>query len=402
MRAAQQSAARAIEWLEEGRRVAAGLLVGVDGSAPLDVGASMYVDADGAIEGSVTGGCVESAVAQEALALLAGGGPPRLVTYGISDELAGTVGLMCGGTVHVFVHELRPDAHEAVLRGLRALVEERPSAVATLLDGPAAGAKLYVDAHTRCGSLGGPDLLDRNVEREARGLVAHGRTTVRRFGEDGTTLGTGLRVQVTTHAEPPRMVIFGAIDFSAALAKIAAGLGYRVTIADPRARLPRLPALRRLRRDRGGVAGRGAGAHAARPARRRPGLHPRREARRPRADGGVRVRRRLHRRARQPADDDGPGGAAARRGRHGRRPRAHVRAVRARRRRGDGGGDGDRRPGGDDRPPRAPLRRLAARLERPDPAPEPGGARARDADARRAGLRRPRVAASRPGPSPIR
>jgi xanthine dehydrogenase accessory factor len=234
MRAAQQTAARVIDWLRDGRRVAAGLLVGIDGSAPLDVGASMYVDADGAIEGSVTGGCVESAVAQEAIALLAGDGQPWLVTYGISDELAGTVGLMCGGTVHIFLHELRPESHDAILRGLEAVVEERPSAVATLLDGPHAGAKLFVDAHSRTGTLGGPGLLDANVEREARGLVAHGRTTVRHFGEDGSTLGTGLRVQVTAHAEPPRMVIFGAIDFSAALARIASGLGYRVTIADPR------------------------------------------------------------------------------------------------------------------------------------------------------------------------
>ena len=214
--------------------MAAGLLVGIDGSAPLAVGASMYVDAGGTIEGSVTGGCVESAVAQEALGILEGRADPRLVTYGISDELAGTVGLMCGGTVHIFIHELRPDAREAVVRGLEAVVSERPSAVATLLDGPHAGAKLYVDAHTRTGSLGGPDLLDRNVEREARGLVAHGRTMVRHFGADGTTLGTGLRVHVTAHAEPPRMVIFGAIDFSAALARMASGLGYRVTIADPR------------------------------------------------------------------------------------------------------------------------------------------------------------------------
>jgi len=130
MRPAQQTAATVIGWLEEGRRVAAGLLVGIDGSAPLDVGASMYVDGDGAIEGSVTGGCVESAVAQEALAVLEGGGGPRLVTYGISDELAGTVGLMCGGTVHIFVHEIRLEARQAVLCGLRAMVEERPSAVA--------------------------------------------------------------------------------------------------------------------------------------------------------------------------------------------------------------------------------------------------------------------------------
>lgn len=234
MRPAQQSAATVLGWLEEGRRVAAGLLVGIDGSAPLDAGASMYVDAEGTIEGSVTGGCVESAVAQEAMALLAGDGRARLVTYGISDDLAGTVGLMCGGTVHILVHELTEASRAATVRGLQALVAGHPSAVATLLDGPAAGSKLYVDAETRVGGLEGPELLEANVEREARGLMAQGRTTVRHFGPDGTTLGTGLRVHVTAHADRPRMLIFGAIDFSAALATIAQGMGYRVTIADPR------------------------------------------------------------------------------------------------------------------------------------------------------------------------
>jgi xanthine dehydrogenase accessory factor len=233
MRPAQHSASTVTEWLREGRRVAAGLLVGIDGSAPLQAGASVYIDADGTIEGSVTGGCVESAVAQEAMSMMAADEPPRLVTYGISDELAGTVGLMCGGTVHIFIHELTIDSQEATLRGLEAFVEERPSAVATLLDGPRAGSKLYVDESTHVGSLGGR-LLDANVEREARGLVSHGRTTVRHFGTDGTTLGTGLRVHVAAHAERPQMLILGAIDFSAALATIANGMGYRVTIADPR------------------------------------------------------------------------------------------------------------------------------------------------------------------------
>jgi xanthine dehydrogenase accessory factor len=96
-----------------------------------------------------------------------------------------------------------------------------------LLDGPTAGAKLYVDAATRVGSLGGPELLDANVEREARGLVAHGRTAVRHFGTDGATLGDELRVSVTAHADAPRMLIFGAIDFSAALAVIAAAWATR-------------------------------------------------------------------------------------------------------------------------------------------------------------------------------
>jgi xanthine dehydrogenase accessory factor len=234
MRTQQQTAATVIDWLREGRRVAAGLLAAVDGSAPLDVGASVYIDEHGNVEGSITGGCVESAVAQEALEVIETGGAPRLQTYGISDELAGTVGLMCGGIVHVFVHELRDEARDVTIAALEAVLEERPAAVATLLDGEHAGRKLFVDPERRTGAFGGPSLLESNVEREARGLLRHGRSTIRTFGEDGTTLGTGMRVHVTAYAEPARMIVFGAIDFASALAPLAKGVGYRVTIADPR------------------------------------------------------------------------------------------------------------------------------------------------------------------------
>jgi xanthine dehydrogenase accessory factor len=234
MRTQQQTAATVIDWLREGRRVAAGLLASVDGSAPLDVGASVYIDEGGSVEGSITGGCVESAVAQEALEIIESGAAPKLITYGISDELAGTVGLMCGGIVHVFVHELRGDARDVTIAALEAVLEERPAAVATLLDGDQAGNKLYVDGEHHVGSLDGPSLLEKNVEREARGLIQQGRTTIRTFGEDGASLGTGLRVHVTAYAERPRMVIFGAIDFASALAPLAKNVGYRVTIADPR------------------------------------------------------------------------------------------------------------------------------------------------------------------------
>jgi xanthine dehydrogenase accessory factor len=234
MRTQQQTAATVVDWLREGRRVAAGLLASVDGSAPLDVGASVYIDLDGHVEGSITGGCVESAVAQEAMEIMAEEAPPVLRTYGISDELAGTVGLMCGGIVHVFVHELRGEAREVTIAALQAVLDERPAAVATLLDGPDAGAKMLVEPDAHLGSLGGLDLLEKNVAREARGLVRHGRSTIRTFGEDGASLGTGLRVHITAYAEPPRMIIFGAIDFASALAPLAKGVGYRVTIADPR------------------------------------------------------------------------------------------------------------------------------------------------------------------------
>ena len=160
--------------------------------------------------------------------------PPKLVTYGISDELAGTVGLMCGGIVHIFIHPIREAAREPLRAGLEAIRDERPAALATLLDGAEAGAKLFVSAEDSLGSLGGPALLDSNAAQEARGLTIQGRSTVREFGADGASLGSGLRVHVAAIAEPPQMVIFGAIDFASALAPLAKGLGYRVTIADPR------------------------------------------------------------------------------------------------------------------------------------------------------------------------
>jgi xanthine dehydrogenase accessory factor len=233
-RPVQHTASAVAGWLRDGKRVAAGLLVQVDGSSPLDVGASMYIDEDGGIEGSITGGCVEGAVAAAAMEMLDADGPPQLVTYGISDELAGTVGLMCGGIVHIFIHELKPEYRDAVLRDLEATVEHRPAALVTLIDGERAGAKLYVDADGTTGTLDGGELLDKNARREAQGLLAEGRSSMRDFGVDGSSLGSGLRVYSSIQAEPPRMVVFGAIDFSAALAPLAKGLGYQVTIADPR------------------------------------------------------------------------------------------------------------------------------------------------------------------------
>ena len=107
-------------WIADGRRFAVCLLVERFGSAPLDPGAMMLVDEEGHIEGSVTGGCVESALAIEAETTLREGAP-RLLQYGVSDELAAEVGLMCGGTVRVFVHELRPQDRELVVSALAAV-----------------------------------------------------------------------------------------------------------------------------------------------------------------------------------------------------------------------------------------------------------------------------------------
>jgi xanthine dehydrogenase accessory factor len=221
------------------------VLVAVADSAPLPVGAAMYVDADGAIEGSISGGCVESAVVHEAMAVLAGG-PPAVHTYGISDELAGTAGLTCGGTVHVFVHALSPDDAGAVADVYAAVEAGAPAALATVLDGDAAGATIAVlpgdDAPAPArGERAGPRLLWHAVERDAAGLLDQGVTTIRSYGADGATLGAELRVFVRSFASPPQLLIFGAIDFSAALAPLAKELGYAVTISDPRERFVTAP-----------------------------------------------------------------------------------------------------------------------------------------------------------------
>ena len=94
----------------------------------------MLIDDRTNIEGSVTGGCVEGALVEEARAILAGG-PPKLVTYGISDEQAAGVGLMCGGTVRVFVHEHDAEQLEVLEAVAEARAADRPVALATLLDG---------------------------------------------------------------------------------------------------------------------------------------------------------------------------------------------------------------------------------------------------------------------------
>jgi xanthine dehydrogenase accessory factor len=229
----------AVEWLRDGRRLVQALLVEVEGSAPLPIGAMMLVDEHGNIEGSLTGGCVEGAVVDEAEAILAGRAGARLLRYGISDELAGTVGLMCGGVVHVFVCAPDDQAGEVERAALEAHAAGRPVAVATMLEGESAGARLAVIEGEMIGTLGRSGLLDRNVIRETQGLLDEGKTTIRRFGSDGATMGDELSVHIRSFAPPPQMFIIGAIDFSAALARFASDIGYAVTISDARERFAR-------------------------------------------------------------------------------------------------------------------------------------------------------------------
>ncbi len=223
----------AATWLGEGHRVVIATLVERIGSAPLDPGAQMLIGDDGRIEGSVTGGCVEAALVEEAQKIFAGG-PSHVAAYGISDQEAAGVGLMCGGAVRVFVHEAEAGSASRLERAAAAIEAGVPVAVATLLDGDAAGAKMVVLPDEVVGSLESDELLDHSVSREARGFLDKGVSTIRHYGSGGEVMGSGLSVYIQAFATRPQMVIFGAIDFSAAMAKLAAELGYEVTIVDAR------------------------------------------------------------------------------------------------------------------------------------------------------------------------
>lgn len=222
----------ASEWLATGQRVVAATLVDRIGSSPLDPGAEMYFTDQGQVEGTVTGGCVESALAEEAAATF-GGKRPRIVSYGVSDDEAAEAGLMCGGTVRVFVHELNRGAGEVIAASVGARQADQAVAVATLLTGDEAGSRLAMLENSEVGTLGA-ELLDHNVAREARGFLDDGVSRVRGYGAGGEVMGDEIEVLIQAFQSPPELLIFGAIDYSVALARLAGELGYRVTICDAR------------------------------------------------------------------------------------------------------------------------------------------------------------------------
>ena len=187
-------------WVAEGLRVATATVVKTERSAPRDPGAVLAVSERGDVAGSVTGGCVEPAVYEEAREVLSGG-PPRLKTYGIADEEAFEIGLPCGGTVHIFIDSLDPDLVAPLAAAVRA---EEPIALETWVSGPRTGEKRLVSPN----GFVDTELLARDE------------------GE----------LFVASFAPRPSMYVFGAVDHAAAVARVGRFLGYRVTVCDARAK----------------------------------------------------------------------------------------------------------------------------------------------------------------------
>ncbi|HEY3557812.1 MAG TPA: XdhC/CoxI family protein [Kribbella sp.] len=227
---------RLLSWWEAGESVAVGTVVATFQSAPRPPGAVMLVGPGLEAVGSVSGGCVEGAVYQLGEEILESG-EPVLQRYGVSDESAFAVGLTCGGILDVFVEKVDRTSFPELGEVAADIAEGRPVAVATVVAHPdpaRLGRRLIVRPEGQSGSVGSERADDAIVD-DARGLLASGRTETLEYGPDGQRRGEGMRVFVSSYAPVPRLLVFGAIDFAAAVGRLGAFLGYRVTVCDARA-----------------------------------------------------------------------------------------------------------------------------------------------------------------------
>lgn len=215
-------------WRAQGKQVAIGTLVQVYGSAPQPLGVKMAISSAGEIAGSVSGGCVEGAVAQEALAVLAAG-KPKLVEYGIADELAQSVGLACGGQIAVYIEPWPADnpinqAYE------RSLAEARLVALASVIRGPLTGNRLLIwpDKQSR-GALG-DEFIDRLTVDRAQAMMEMQQPQLVPFDVQGQASALFLDVQ----PPPPRLLIVGAVHIAIPLITFAKVLGFHTVVLDAR------------------------------------------------------------------------------------------------------------------------------------------------------------------------
>ena len=193
-------------WRAAGDRIAVATVVATRRSAPRPIGSKLAVSEGGELAGSVSGGCVESEVVEAAREVLAGG-EPRLLTFGISDDLALSVGLPCGGEIDVWVSEPDPE----LLGRLGDVAREERRAVA------------FTD-------------LDDGTER----LVSDGDDPVAddliRGGHSKVVELHGRRIFADVFGPPPRLLVYGAVDTADALCDAARRLGWHTIVADARGR----------------------------------------------------------------------------------------------------------------------------------------------------------------------
>ena len=215
-------------WEEGGERVVVATVVATRRSTPRPVGSSFAISSSGALCGSVSGGCVESDVYERAQEVFETG-VPTLVTYGISDDQAWSVGLPCGGEIDVFLESRDGDEPLAPAEGERAVLF-------TVLDGEGAGRKLLVPEDGTPTGDGPAELVDHAPE-------------ILRRGKNRLVELDGVRVFAEWYGPPPRLLVYGAVDTAEALCAAARLLGWHTIVADAREKFAtpeRIPSADRL------------------------------------------------------------------------------------------------------------------------------------------------------------
>ncbi|MBV9026590.1 MAG: XdhC family protein [Streptomycetaceae bacterium] len=254
-------------WCEQGRPFAVATVVATGGSAPRQPGAALAVDSDGTAIGSVSGGCVEGAVYELCQEVLESG-DSVFQRFGYSDEDAFAVGLSCGGAIDIFVQRIDPARRLELAHALAAAAAGDATAVARIVSGPAellseALALVVAADGSYAGGFGDPE-LDAVVRAETAAFLEAGRTGTIEIGKGfasgqeqqeqqgqqeqqeqqeqseggvqrgGSFCGEPLKLIVESSVPPPRMLVFGAIDFASALVRAGKFLGYHVTVCDAR------------------------------------------------------------------------------------------------------------------------------------------------------------------------
>jgi xanthine dehydrogenase accessory factor len=234
-----------LESLERGHRLAVSTVSRVTGSAPRTLGTSMAVDELTSVIGSISGGCVEGEIIEVSEQVLAHG-QSTISHFGVTES-AGEVeadanagdlfasGLNCGGEIEVITVLLGGSAAGGVIpRELRTVLEAardgRATGLALIVSGAGAGDIVTVSGSGPADDTRGPSLHSQ-IKAELMARIHGGVTTVTELDCGGEFS----RVLFLVSAPPPRMIIFGAVDFAAALSAAAALLGYQVTVCDARA-----------------------------------------------------------------------------------------------------------------------------------------------------------------------
>lgn len=216
-------------WRGQGQQVAAATLVQIYGSAPQPLGARMVVSAGGEMAGSVSGGCVEGALVQEALDVLATQ-RARLVEYGIADELAQSVGLACGGQIAVYVEPWRSD-NTLVAAYEQALRDAAMVALITVVRGPHTGRQLLIErSKPPQGTLGDAELDGLAVARAAALLARQQSELVPLDTTEGPSA-----IFIDVQPPPPKLILVGAVHIAIPLITFAKVLGFHTTVLDARA-----------------------------------------------------------------------------------------------------------------------------------------------------------------------